>query len=105
MQKLNCRVGDLAIVVSAKLPQNVGQIVEILGFQTGVPFLLTGPGHVWQVRAVSGRASLYHRFDKTGRVVQHAEGPVPDCCLKPVAGLAGSGQVRRDEGERTSALA
>lgn len=86
-QSLRCKIGDLAIVVSAKLPQNLGQIVEVLGPQTGVPFRLTGPGHVWQVRAVSGRESLYYRFDKDGRVVQHAEGPVPDCRLRPMSGV------------------
>lgn len=87
MQKLNCKVGDLAIVVSAKLPQNLGQIVEVIGPQTGKPFALTEPGHVWQVRGVSGRASLYYMFDKDRRVVQHVEGPVPDCRLRPVSGI------------------
>lgn len=78
MQKLNCKVGDLAIVVSAKLPQNVGQIVEVLGPQTGKPFALTDLGHMWQVRAVSGRESLYYLLERTGHVVQHVQGPVPD---------------------------
>ena len=87
MQTVRCSIGDLAIVVSAKLPQNLGQIVEVLGPQTGVPFRLTDSGHVWQVRAVSGRASLFYCFDKTGRVVQHVEGPVPDCKLRPVSGI------------------
>ena len=91
MQTLRCSIGDLAIVVSAKLPQNIGQIVEILGLQTGKPFALTEPGHVWQVRAVSGRASLYYCFDKEGRIVQHAEGPVPDCRLRPVSGVPCAG--------------
>lgn len=87
MQTFNCKIGDLAIVVSALLPENLGQIVEVLGPQTELPFKLTGPGHVWQVRAVSGRGSLYYRFDKEERVVQHVEGPVPDCRLRPVRGL------------------
>jgi hypothetical protein len=88
MQKLNCKVGDLAIVVSAKLPQNVGQIVEVIGLQTGKPFALTDPGQVWEVRAVSGRDSLYYLLERTGRVVQHVQGPVPDSRLRPVSGIA-----------------
>jgi hypothetical protein len=87
MQTLRCKPGDLAIVVSAKLPQNVGQIVEVLGPQTGKPFRITDQGHVWQVRAVSGRASLHYCFEKTGRIVQEVEGPVPDCRLRPVSGV------------------
>ena len=78
MGKLNCKIGDLAIVVNAHQTQNIGQIVEVLGPQTKVPFDLNGPGHVWQVRAVSGRATLIYLFPTEGKVVQHAEGPAPD---------------------------
>jgi hypothetical protein len=87
MQNLRCKIGDLAIVVRAKLPENLGQIVEVLGPQTDIPFRLTDSGHVWQVRAAGGRASLYYRFEKSGRVVRHAEGPVPDSCLDPISGV------------------
>jgi len=87
MQKLNCRPGDLAIVVNAILPQNLGQIVEVLGPQTSRPVKLDGPGHIWRVRVVTGREALYYRFTKDARVVRYVEGPVPDCRLKPVSGL------------------
>lgn len=85
---LNCKVGDLAIVVNTDLPQNLGQIVEVLGVQTGKPHTLSGGGHIWQVRTVSGRATLTYRFDEAvPRFVQHEEGPAPDRCLRPVSGL------------------
>lgn len=85
--QLNCKIGDLAIVVATELPQNLGQIVEILGIQTGKPFLLRGSGHCWQVRAVSGRKTLTYRFNDTGEIITRVEGPAPDQCLRPVTGL------------------
>lgn len=85
--KLNCKAGDLAIVVSTELPENLGQIVEVLGLQTGTPVELTGLGHVWRVRALGGRRTLFYRFNNDGRIVQHAEGPAPDRCLRPISGL------------------
>lgn len=98
MPKLNCRVGDLAIVVNAQLPQNLGQIVEVIGLPSNVPFPLPGPGHVWLVRTVSGRDALYYRFEKTGRVVRHAEGPVPDCRLRALPGLDPCQEIERSLG-------
>jgi hypothetical protein len=87
MQKLNCAVGDLAIVFSAEQTDNLGQIVKVLGPQTGKPFTLQGPGHVWQVKAVSGRKTLTYVFREDGRRVRHIVGPAPDCRLRPISGL------------------
>ena len=85
---LNCKAGDLAIVVATELPENMGQIVEVLGLPTGKPITLTGKGHVWHVRAVSGRATLVYRFNAEMTYAEYGEGPVPDRCLRPVSGLA-----------------
>ena len=95
MQKLNCKPGDLAIVVSAAQPQNIGQILLVLGLPTGKPFNLPGHGHVWQVRAVSGRKTLRYRH-ADGRIVQHVEGPAPDRRLRPVSGLDDGDAVQED---------
>ena len=96
MQKLNCKPGDLAIVVNALLPQNIGQIVEVLGPGINKPFKLAVIGYVWNVRTVSGRDSLFYRYDISGRIVQCAEGPVPDNFLRPVSGLADGDAVQED---------
>ena len=88
MQKLNCKIGDLAIVVNAKVTENIGQLVEVKGPHRGRPVRLSAPGHVWQVRTVSGRKTLQYRY-RDGRVVEYATGPVPDCRLRPVSGLTG----------------
>lgn len=91
--QLNCKVGDLAVVVSAELSENLGQIVEILAPATGIPFLLVESRQVWQVVTVSGRKTLLYRFNQeNGRVDQHSEGPVPDRCLRPVSGLTDGGE-------------
>ena len=85
-QRLNCSIGDLAIVVSAVTTSNIGQIVEVLGPATGKPFRLGGHGHVWQVRTASRRRSLHYSI---AREVAYrlACGPVPDCCLRPLPRL------------------
>lgn len=89
MTALNCKPGDLAIVVATELPENLGQIVEVLGIQTGKPLDLPDHGHVWQVRTVSGRKTLIYRVATVTRPKRfhHAEGPAPDRCLRPVSGL------------------
>lgn len=94
MGKLNCKIGDLAIVVNGYRTQNIGQLVEVLGPPTKVPFGLSGTGHVWQVRAVSGRPTLAYFFPADRKVVQHIEGPAPDCRLSPVPGLGLGDEVR-----------
>ena len=92
--RLNCAVGDLAIVTSAHLQENVGQIVEVIGVQTGKPFSLDGEGHVWQVRAISGRATLRYKF-ASGKSTRRVRGPVPDHRLRLVSGLADPAGVLR----------
>ena len=97
MQKLHCKVGDLAIVVSAELPENIGQIVEILGLKARRGPNVQGPGHVWCVFAVSGRPTLTYRHnDGTGRIDKLVRGPVPDCRLRPVSGLPDGDAVHED---------
>jgi len=91
---LRCKVGDLAVVVNAEQTSNLGQIVEVLGLPTNRPFKLNGPGHVWQVRTVSGRKSLHYRMPK-GHFRHLSTGPVPDCRLRPIPGLLGQDSVTR----------
>jgi len=86
MQKLNCKVGDLAIVVSATLVENIGDLVEVIGIHRGKPFRFHDSDHVWQVRTVSGRKTLYYLF-LDGKIRKLAVGPVPDRRLRPVSGL------------------
>jgi hypothetical protein len=95
---LNCKVGDLAIVVSAVHAENIGQIVEVLGPQCKKPFDLAGQEHTWQVRTVSGRETLCYRRNTKGfvRIERFVEGPVPDCRLRPVTGLEDGDTAQED---------
>ena len=89
MTARNCKVGDLAIVISAYLPENIGNIVEILGPPTGHPINANWPSTTWQVRTVSGRRTLVYRLGNgsIGMIKRHAEGPVPDFKLWPFPGI------------------
>lgn len=82
---LRCRVGDIALVVWAYHPENIGMLVEVLGPATGKPFKVSEPGMQWQVRCAGSVKGLYYHY-KDGRVVALAEGPVPDAYLRPLRG-------------------
>ena len=101
LRPLNCRIGDLAIVVSAELTENLGQIVEVVGLPQSGPLDMTGHGHLWHVRTVSGRETLVYRFNyEGGRTEKYAEGPVPDACLRPVSGLTDADSLHADLGKK-----
>ena len=101
MSQLYCKVGDLAIVVNTELPQNLGQIVEVLGLPSGEDFRTRLPGHLWQVRAVSGRRTLSYRDNFSGTITKYSEGPAPDRCLRPVSGLTDDDSVEVGVGRKT----
>jgi hypothetical protein len=96
MTARNCKVGDLAIVISAYLPENIGNIVEILGPPTGRPINVSWECATWHVRTISGRRTLVYRLGNgsIGIVKRHAEGPVPDFRLRPFPGI----QVAHEQG-------
>ena len=55
-----CKVGDLAIVISANIPENIGNIVEIVGPPTGRPLKASWECATWHVRTISGRRTLVY---------------------------------------------
>lgn len=89
MTALNCKAGDLAIVISANINENIGNIVEVVGPPTGRPIKANWDCATWQVRTVSGRRTLVYRFGNgsIGMIKRHAEGPVPDFRLRPFPGI------------------
>lgn len=81
MNKLNCSVGDLAITVDSRLPENLGNIVRIVsadGFQEWPGF--KGSLFTWNVEIASETGLLHYRFDQVLKTVK--SGPVPDRCLR-----------------------
>jgi hypothetical protein len=75
---MNCKPGDLAVLIRSAIPENVGIIVEVVEWM----------GHVWsndsitnwRVRPVGGP-----RQTTIGSLQQ--EGAAPDEWLRPVSGL------------------
>jgi len=80
MRKLNCRAGDLAIIVDAFTPDNIGMIVKVLGKhrnQSACP----ADDVIWLVQA-----SHPMRYEKLGKITHKRKGPVPDTWLNPIRG-------------------
>jgi len=77
---MNCKPGDLAIIVSSRLaPENIGRIVEVM--RRRIPDRLFP---CWIVR--SGRP-LVERWEN-GSVEMVFERLYRDSCLRPVSGLS-----------------
>ena len=81
--KLNCSVGDLAITVNCRLPQNLGNIVRIVssgGFDEwqGFSELL----YTWNVEVATEGGQLFYEGD--AGLIGLKEGPVPDKYLRRI---------------------
>ena len=78
-----CRPGDLAMVIRAHHPENMGRIVRVTSPERGQSgYRFPWPGPTWWVEVerepmlwlIAGRPhAMYH-------------GPVADCCLQPICG-------------------
>lgn len=94
MAKHNCKKGDLAITVRAQWPDNVGNIVEIIGpaRTRAEPENVEKFGFHWWVRAV-GHSVLHYRYPQGDGTFEHdfvREGAVPDSFLRPITPPKGS---------------
>lgn len=80
MRKLNCRAGDLAVIVEAHTSDNLGMIVKVLGKhrnQSACP----ADEVIWLVKA-----SQPMTYEKLGKFTHRRKGPVPDSWLHPIRG-------------------
>lgn len=79
---MNCKPGDLAVVMYSDIPENVGLFVDVLEADDpnkhGIGLL--HPGHVWLCRA---RGAITYR-NIFGEMCILKEGPIPDEVLKPI---------------------
>lgn len=80
---MNCKPGDLAIVIKSIVPENIGKIVKVVRFSKNDPRF----GPMWileceSVRNVVGLRSL-------GKLPRRTDLPLhgPDDWLRPVSGL------------------
>ena len=79
--KLNCSVGDLAITVNCKIPENLGNIVRIIssgGFQEwqGYGELL----YTWNVEVATEGGALFYEVEDG--IETYTSGPAPDIYLR-----------------------
>jgi hypothetical protein len=84
MSALNCRLGDLAVTVKAEIPENLGNIVRVVGF-SGVKrwYGFKEPTPLWEVEVVEGGRLVYEY--EVGDRRYATEGQIPDAFLKPIA--------------------
>ena len=93
MSTLNCRLGDLAVTVRAEIPENVGNIVRIVGCHGEDKWWgFDAPTHLWEVEVVEGGRLVYEYDDGTREY--ETRGLAPDAFLKPIAPLW---QAEREE--------
>lgn len=82
MNKTRCRPGDLAVVISANNPANLGRIVKVLALDDRSGDLkFSGEMLVWIVQSEQPMVWSVNK-----RIVRRKRGPVPDAQLQPIRG-------------------
>jgi hypothetical protein len=88
---MNCKPGDLAIIVRAILPENIGRIVEIVRL---IGEALDGLGPIWLVR---GSQPLARSANKGSvRLDDSLERSFIDAWLRPISGVPVNDEVTDD---------
>ena len=83
MRKLNCRPGDMAIIVEAFNPINSGAIVKVIGKHRNQRVLCASPDEfIWLIEAPHPLT-----YDVKGKQVRKRKGGAPDSGLQPIRGL------------------
>ena len=81
LSKLNCAVGDLAITVNCKIPENLGNIVRIVssgGFQEWQGY--SEPLYTWNVEVATEGGALF--YEGEDGIEAYTSGPAPDIYLR-----------------------
>lgn len=95
-----CKPGDLAIVVHAQNPSNLGLIVRVEGPYRAVQDThFAEGGVVWECSCARSMTWV-----RGGQTVHASRGPIPDSLLQPVRGLGmGAGALHGQAQERSKA--
>jgi len=84
MKKLNCKPGDLAIIIDAYNATNIGAIVKIIAAHKNQNALdKDADDHLWTVTAPQ---PMTYAID--GKLIRKLKGPAPDSSLWPIRGIA-----------------
>jgi len=83
MRKLNCRPGDMAIIVEAFNPVNIGAIVKVIGKHRNQKVLCAASDEfIWLIEAPQPLT-----YEVKGKLVRKRTGGAPDSGLHPIRGL------------------
>ena len=100
MSKLNCSVGDLAITVFCKLPENTGNIVRV---KSAVGYRRWGanemPLYTWEVEIATEHGWLAYEHSP-GYLETKKNGPVPDKYLRRITPTEGCSTEELVDSER-----
>ena len=77
MRELNCRPGDLAIIIDALAPDTIGMIVKVLCRHR----TRSADDVIWLVQAPQPMT-----YEKAGKISHRKKGPVLDSSLHPIRG-------------------
>lgn len=82
---MNCKPGDLAIIVRSKSPSNVGLIVQVIDghspLDTGI-VTTDAARQVWHCE--SQGSPLTWELEYSIGTLRRRNGPIPDECLRPI---------------------
>ena len=93
MTKLNCKPGDLAVVITAHNPENIGTILRVIKKHHNQDALVDYKGsHIWLAEAPRPMA-----YTVGGKLVMRRKGAVPDAILRPIRGLPKSDVTNTSE--------
>ncbi len=82
MAKLNCNIGDLAVIVDAFNAENIGTFVKVLKIHHNQTRIFKPEGDLlWMVK--SCRPMVYER---NGKLSKRMRGAAPDSVLRPIRG-------------------
>ena len=83
MKQFNCKPGDLAVIVDAYNPENIGTFVKVLKAHKNQFDLVKPEGDVlWLVEA-----SRPMSYDVSGRIYKRKKGAAPDSSIRPIRGI------------------
>ncbi len=83
MRKLNCKSGDLAIIIEAYNAVNIGAIVKIIGtHKNQLAMSKEAEDHLWTVIAPHPLT-----YEINGKLVTKRRGPAPDSTMRPIRGI------------------
>ncbi|HDR9497077.1 TPA: hypothetical protein QDC06_000264 [Burkholderia cepacia] len=83
---MNCKPGDLAIIVNGRFPEEIGRIVEVLRLAApGIDFHPDALSPAWIVKSDRPLPIFLHKANEIHSWAN--ENPVADARLRPVTGL------------------